>query len=392
MVRSIKSIRKGEAVTIAYCDLLQPRAMRQSELWSRYQFSCSCQRCSVEPLTYVDHALQEISAVKVELLDSTSFSNFGHDKVVRRINDYVDNVITEYLSIGSPESCCEKLQELLTLGFCDEQAEDGEGKQPVNLRLHPLHFLSLNAYTALASAYKVRSCDLLALSSEMDNNDENQRDASTMSRTSAAYSLFLAGATHHLFLSEPSLIASAANCWVVAGESLLTLARHISLWATTNFSKWGFPVGRRMCSNCSWVDKFNASRILGRPIEADFREFSCISNCIANMSQKTWSFLTHGCPYLKAFTDPFDFSWPKTIMTYSSDRDIGAHSIDRSCVRSKTKDVCFQSEPQHSNQERESIIGLGIHCLVYGGYLASIFYGHHSHLASQIQNILHDLD
>ncbi|CAK9313858.1 unnamed protein product [Citrullus colocynthis] len=288
---------------------------------------------------------KEISAVKVELLDSTSVSNFDHDKAVKRINDYVENAITEYLSIGSPESCCEKLQELVTLGFCDKQAEDEEGKQPVNLRLHPLHFLLLNAYTALASAYKVRSC-----------------------------------ATHHLFLSETSLIASAANCWVAAGESLLILARHSSLWATTNSSKWGFPVGKRMCSNCSWFDKFNASRILGRSIEADFREFSCISNCIANMSQKTWSF------------DPFDFNWSKTIMTYSSDQDIGAHNIDRSCACSKTKDVCFQSEPQHSNQERKSIIGLGIHCLFYGGYLASIFYGHHSHLSSQIQNILRDLD
>ncbi|XP_038886411.1 protein SET DOMAIN GROUP 41 [Benincasa hispida] len=393
MVRSIKSIRRGEAVTIAYCDLLQPKAMRQSELWSRYQFVCSCQRCSAKPLTYVDHALQELSASKVELHDSTSISNFDHDKAVRRIDDYVNSAITEYLSIGSPESCCEKLRNLLTLGFYDEQAEDGEQKQPVNLRLHPLHFLSLNVYTALASAYKVRSCDLLALSSEMDCDNEDQCNASTMCKASAAYSLFLAGATHHLFLSEPSLIVSASTCWVLAGESLLTLARHSLLWATTNTSKWGFPVGKRMCSTCSWVDKFNASRIHGQPIEADFREFSIgISNCIANMSRKSWSFLTHGCPYLKAFTDPFNFSWPKMIPMYSSDRDIRAHSIDRLCACSNSKDVCFQCEPQHSNQERESILGLGIHCLFYGGYLASICYGHHSHLASQIQNILYDLN
>ncbi|XP_011656459.1 protein SET DOMAIN GROUP 41 [Cucumis sativus] len=389
VVRSIKRIKKGEAVTIAYCDLLQPKARRQSELWSRYQFVCSCQRCSAVPLTYVDHALQEISSVKVELLDSTPISNFDHDTAVRRIDEYVDNAITEYLSTSSPESCCEKLQNLLTFGFHDEQVEDGEGKQHVSLRLHPLHFLLLNAYTALTSAYKVRSCDLVALSSEMDKDNGNRHNALTMGKTSAAYALFLAGATHRLFLFEPSLVASAANCWVVAGESLLILARHSSLWATTtNTSNWVFPLGKRMCYNCSWVDEFNASRIHGQPVQADFREFSIgISNCIASISQKCWSSLTHGCPYLKAFTGPFDFSWPKT-----NEQDICGRGIDHSCACSKTQDVCLECKPQDSNQERESISGLGIHCLYYGGYLASICYGHHSHLASQIQNILNDLN
>ena len=310
--------------------------------------------------------LQEISAVNVELLDSTSISNFDYDTAIARIDDYVNNAIAEYLSIGSSESCCEKLQNLLTLGFYDEQAEDGDGKQLLNLRLHPVHFLLLNAYTALASAYKVRSW----------NGDENQCNA-TMSKTSAAYSLFLAGATHHLFLSEPSLIASAANCWVVAGESLLILVKHSSLWGS-NTSKSSSPMGEITCLNCSWVDKFNTSRIHGRSIEADFREFSIgISNCIANISQKYWSFLAHECSYLKAFTDPFDFSWPKTITTCSNYRD-------RSCDCSKIQDV--------SDQDRQSIFELGIHCLFYGGYLASICYGHHSHLASQIQCILHDMN
>lgn len=335
--------------------------------------------------------LQEISAVKVEMfVDSTSISNFDHDDAVRRINDYVDSAIAQYLSIGSPESCCEKLENLLTLGFCYKQEEDEEGKQLVNLRLHPLNYLSLNAHTALASAYKVRSCDLLALNSKMDDDDEHQRNASTMSKTSAAYSLFLAGATHHLFLSEPSLIASAANCWVVAGESLLILARSSSLLATTNMSKWSFPVEKRMCSNCSWVDKFNESRIHHRSLKGDFREFSIgISNCIANIAQKSWSFLTHDCPYLKAFIDPFDFSWPKTTPAYSNKCNIRAHSIDRSCACSKAKEVVCQCELHvHSDQERQAIFDLGIHCLFYGGYLASICYGHHSHLASQIQNIL----
>lgn len=35
-----------------------PQAMRQSELWSRYRFICSCTRCSASPLTYVDQVLE----------------------------------------------------------------------------------------------------------------------------------------------------------------------------------------------------------------------------------------------------------------------------------------------------------------------------------------------
>lgn len=58
VVRSIKKIKKGEEVTVAYTDPLQPKAMRQSELWSKYRFICCCKRCSALPFSYVDHALQ----------------------------------------------------------------------------------------------------------------------------------------------------------------------------------------------------------------------------------------------------------------------------------------------------------------------------------------------
>lgn len=331
----------------------------------------------------------------MESVDSTSISNFDNDIAVRRIYDYVKDAITDYLSTDSPESCCEKLENLLNLGISDEQqVEDEEGKQLVNLSLHPLHYQSLNAYMAVASAYKLRSYDLLALSSKMNDNVKNQHDASTMSKTSAAYSLFLAGATHHLFLSEPSLIASAANCWIVAGESLLILARSSSLWAT-NISKWSFPVDKRMCSNFPGLDMFNLSRIHGRYLNANFSKFSIgISNCIEHITQKSWSFLTHGCLYLKAITDPFDFSWPKTSTTNLNSQDMRGHSvIDPSCAYSKAKDIVSQCEPQvYTEQERQSIFELGMHCLFYGGYLASICYGHHSHLASQIQTILDEMN
>ncbi|XP_077223277.1 protein SET DOMAIN GROUP 41-like [Tasmannia lanceolata] len=58
MIRSIKSIKKGEEVCVAYADLLQPKAIRQSELWEKYRFVCCCDRCNSSPPTYVDRILQ----------------------------------------------------------------------------------------------------------------------------------------------------------------------------------------------------------------------------------------------------------------------------------------------------------------------------------------------
>ena len=85
--------------------------------------------------------------------------------------------------------------------------------------LHPLHYLSLNAYPTLASTYKVRASDFWYAPSEVDLN---QFEAFDMSRASAAYSLLLAGATHHLFNSESSQIAFVANFWSSAGESVIS--------------------------------------------------------------------------------------------------------------------------------------------------------------------------
>ena len=143
---------------------------------------------------------------------------------IRRLTDYIDDTITQYLSFGDPKLCCEKLENLLTQGLLYKQLEGTQGrevKSQPTIKLHPLHYLCLNAYTTLASAYKVRSkWHLLGLYSEMD---EHLLEALDLSRTSAAYSLLLAGATHHLFCFESSIIATVANFWISAGDSLLTL-------------------------------------------------------------------------------------------------------------------------------------------------------------------------
>ncbi|XP_028119513.1 protein SET DOMAIN GROUP 41-like [Camellia sinensis] len=165
IVGSIKPINKGEDISVAYTDLLQPKVMRQLELWLKYRFSCSCQRCNAWPPSYVDHTLQEISVVNCNCANLSSDHRY---EAMTRLTDYVDDAITEYLTFGNPKSCCEKLENLLTYGLLDGQFESKEEKSKQQFWLHQLHHLSLSAYTTLASAYKTRASDLLAVDPKMD--------------------------------------------------------------------------------------------------------------------------------------------------------------------------------------------------------------------------------
>ncbi|KAK7283561.1 hypothetical protein RIF29_13151 [Crotalaria pallida] len=390
ILRSIKKIKKGEEVTVAYTDLLQPKAMRQSELWSKYRFVCCCKRCSGLPSTYVDHALQEISVSSHDLSGSCSNSNFSKDIADRRLTEYIDDAISEYLSAGDPESCCKKLEKVLIEGL-NEQLEGIEGKSNSKFMLHPLHHLSLNAYTVLASAYKVRASDFLYVHLEID---QNQSEAFDLSRTSAAYSLLLAGSTHHLFNSESSLIASVANFWIGAGESLLSLSRS-SGWkefvkldqVVSNLSS----VTNFKCSKCSLTDKFRACISNGKIRSADFENMSNeFLHCVSDITQNVWTFLVGRCPFLRSCKDPINFRWLMSAKN-SSTVDVGAH-LDKNVMcyshESENSIHIFEEEQVCADDARACIFQLGVHCLVYGGILAVICYGHHSHLACHVQNIL----
>ncbi|KAK6115661.1 hypothetical protein DH2020_007930 [Rehmannia glutinosa] len=171
--------------------------MRRAELWSKYRFSCSCKRCGAVPEAYVDNALQALSAANPE----------SSDYKIEKLMQSFDNAITDYLSSGDPISC---------------------SKSPQKLKLHPFHYLSLNTYTALSSAYKVHASDLSVLNSDIERQ---KLEAFKMYKTSAAYSLLLAGVAHHLFTFESSLVTTVANFWINAGESMLNLSRSF-FWAS----------------------------------------------------------------------------------------------------------------------------------------------------------------
>ncbi|XP_015886480.3 protein SET DOMAIN GROUP 41 isoform X2 [Ziziphus jujuba] len=380
IVRSIKRITKGEEVTVAYTDLLQPKAVRQSELWSRYRFICCCRRCSASPLTYVDRALEELSVASLDSLSSNI--SFDTDKATEKLTEYIEDAIADYLSSDDPVSCCKRLEHVLAQGLSDEQLECKEGNSQATYRLHPLHHLSLNAYTTLQSAYKTRTSDLLPLCPE---RDEHLVEAFNMSRSSVAYALMLAGATHHLFHFETSLIASVANFWISAGESLLTFARS-SVW--NEFVGWGLPVlnlssiTAHKCPKCLLVDKFRTIQLDSQVQYADFedtrRKFLV---CVTGFTHEVWSFLVNSCCYLRSFKDPIDFSWSANSK-FSSFLEIDA--------RSSSTDMhgCEVEEDSDSGKIRIYMFQLGMHCLLYGGYLASICFGGHSSLTCHVQNIV----
>ncbi|KAG8491033.1 hypothetical protein CXB51_014165 [Gossypium anomalum] len=372
MVRSIKRIKKGEEVCVSYTDLLQPKAMRQSYLWFNHQFTCSCSRCTVSPSTFVDHALEEILASNPSFSSAGLDLNLYRDEVNKKLSHYVDETITEFLSVGDPESCCKKLESVLEGGFHVEQLESEDGKSRLNCKFHPFNHIALNSYTTLASAYRIRSSDFLAFHSK---TDESQLKAFEMSRISAGYSLLLAGATHHLFCSESSLIVSAVNFWKQAGESLLTIAGS-SVW-----NLLGLPISelstvvKYKCSECSLMDIFGAKSILNQAERTNFGNISSdFLACVRSASPKFWRFLIHGCDYLEAFKDPFDFRWLAH-----------AHCVEEDVDFMKEDSNCEHHAEWYTNV-RTHIYKVGMHCLVYGVILAHICYGQNSHLTTHVLN------
>ncbi|KAL0391841.1 UNVERIFIED_CONTAM: protein SET DOMAIN GROUP 41 [Sesamum radiatum] len=355
-VRSIKAVNKGEEVTIAYTDLLQPKEMRQAELWLKYRFSCHCQRCIAVPKTYVDYALQALSATNSDSPKSTI-------NEIEKLKQSFDDAINDYLSLGNPKSCCMKLENLLSHGhLLDELLEPKEAKSPPILKMHPFHHLLLDAYTTLASAYKVQASDLLALTYEAGSQ---KLEAFNTYKTSAAYSLLLAGAVHHLFMFESALVASVANFWISAGESLLSLARS-SLWDSFLNPRLNYiEFSSFLTQKCNWCCLADTPAPNLMQLEEIKRQ---ISNCIANKTSQVWSMLASESSFLRLIQNPIDFSW---LASAETSTDLQLHvaepAVDKGCFPLKAG-TC-------NDQVGMNLILLAIHCLRYGRLLSTICFG-----------------
>ncbi|GAB4861108.1 hypothetical protein Ancab_036266 [Ancistrocladus abbreviatus] len=373
IVRSIKNIEKSEEVTITYTDLLQPTKMRQSELWLKYQFFCSCPRCNAVPQTYVDYCLQETFSPNLKNANNDVHGDDG----IGKLRDYFNSIVAEYMLVGNPVSCCQKIESMLMLGLADEQLARNKGSSAVDFRLSPLHHLALNAYTTLCSAFKVRAAHHVS---------SMQSEAFNMSKASTAYCMVLAGATHHLFLCEPSLIASAGIFWTSAGESLLCLARS-SFWnALVPNLSYG---SSHKCINCQLLDKFEAKFYCTQTQNAQFDEISSqFLNCVSIITPMVWSFLVQGCNYLKDIVNPINFNWLKAMRaSYVGDSCTQSCCNELFSSHTAQGNIIRYNEQGPASNERMSLFQLGVHCLLYGGYLSGICYGH-SHATWYINKLL----
>lgn len=370
IVRSIKEIKKGEEVTIAYTDLLRPKAIRQAELWSKYRFTCCCKRCSATPPTYADYALQGFAVGNADSPSSTSNDRFYNDERVKKLRNCLEDAIGEYLSSDNPVACCEKLEKLLTHVHLVGQLDVTEQESKMKSKMPLFNHLSLDAYTTLASAYKIRAYELLSLDPV---HDKHNVEAFKMSKRAAAYSLLLAGITNHLFLHETCLIASAANFWSNAGESLLSLAKN-SFWEA--ISELGSAVLDALyfqdhaCFQTAHIRRFLVSEDQKVEFEGISAQFvSCAAEDITN----SWSFLTCEGGFLEQIKD-LDIKCFWTKESFSGFRSNCAFNLS--------------SEKLHGNKLRLNLYHIGVHCLLQAALLSNICYGQDSEVVCNVINFL----
>ncbi|XP_059281229.1 protein SET DOMAIN GROUP 41-like [Lycium ferocissimum] len=265
-----------------------------------------------------------------------SGDNFYGDHVLEKLVDFLNDAIDDFLSFSNPKSCCEKLEVLLTQDHAHVVLKSNTENLRLLFRLYPLHHVSLHAYMTLASAYKVSESDLLALDSE---SDKHQTEAFSMIRKSAAYSLLLAGATHHLLESESSLIVPVSNFWTTAD---------------------------------------------GHDENPEFAEVtSKFLNCVTAITPKIWDFLVEDGGYLKVVEDPINFRWLGGSRM-SSFTHFATHATSPNADKTNSG---LEAQDYHS-EIRVNLFLLGIHCLIYGAFLSTICFGSHSPLMSKVESLL----
>lgn len=303
--------------------------------------------------------------------DSANCSIY-RDEAARRLSELMDDVISEYLSDSDPKSCCERLESLLTERVLDEDFAVKAGYKQKFL-LQPLHHLSLNAYITLASAYRIHSSQLVASQIQAVALVSKTLE---FGRISGAYSLLLAGAVHHLFRSESSLMASAATFWVTAGESLLSLSRNSawSIFSEKSQTARSLVTEPHAC-RCSLMKKVMVRPFWNPAVYADFENISGdFMGCIAVLTKMIWGFLARGSHYLQAVKDPVDFGWLGTVEIVN-EYNFGAHLDDTGLDFYCERDQTYKLHASYDQERRPLLFQLGVHCLMYGGLLWSICYG-----------------
>lgn len=355
VVRCTKPIIKGDEVCITYIDLLQTKEARHSDLWLKYKFICSCNRCIASPEPYVDLILN------CDARDLNKPEDAVAAPTVEDLDDDLQQAISEYSLGDDAKACCDMIESMLSENLMrDLQKGELRGRKHI---LHPLHHLCFTAYMTLASAYRFRALSLKTGSLHGEKSDDLIR----MAKAAAAYSLVLAGATNHLFLSECSFMMPLSHFLIGAGQSLFFLVQSMKgeMRQYLSAAKFTFPSCPESSAKHDLV-KYN-----------EFRS-TCegFGKQMLSLSFHCWSFLVQGLPCLEKIKNPIDFSWLGT-------------SIHQPLLPEENYANLSAHDPtSFTKEQKECIFSLAICCVTYCKYLTSICYGPQHYLADLAKDIL----
>lgn len=357
VVRCIKPINKADEVCITYIDLLQTREARHSDLWSKYKFICSCERCTASPESYVDFILN------CDFRNLNSPENAVISRASEDFDDILQQAISEYSLGDDPKACCVMIESLLSENLMGDlqQVELSRSRHI----LHPLHHICLRAYMTLSSAYRFR-----ALESNTDGfKGENGAVSFKMAKAAVAYSFLLAGATHHLFLSERSFMTPLAHFLLSTGRSILDFAECVKGERRKNVSRAKFSF-----TSCS-ASPGTRDSMQYHQFRSTCEEFG---KHMLSLSLQCWPFFAQNSPCLEKIKNPIDFRWLGTAI-FQSLHLSEVDSANLSC----TDGVAIFTEEQ-----KGCILNLAICCITFCKYLANICYGPQHYLANHAKDLL----
>lgn len=262
------------------------------------------------------------------------------------LSDAVQEAIEEYTLSDNPKLCCDKLEIILFQNSLSNSLHASE--LPADgFSLHPCNHLSLMAYMTLASAYR--------LISQISENEQSFK----FSRVSVAYSTLQCFSAYHLFLCEPSLVASTSHFLLSAGEAMLNLFGNQSLEHSITYNSQLHVSGDSL------------SRVEFQAITRQFVD------CVSELLLQCWPFLVQNFLYLENIKSPMDFNWAGF---WNNQHRVSVSK--KQCVACELKSEKFDEE------QKKYLYTLAVHCLIHGRYLANICYGPNCHLIEKSKTLL----
>uniref|UniRef100_A0A0E0P955 SET domain-containing protein n=1 Tax=Oryza rufipogon TaxID=4529 RepID=A0A0E0P955_ORYRU len=233
------------------------------------------------------------------------------------------------------------------IGLVKVQGLRQEELSPRKYILHPLHHISVSSFMILASAYR---CS--AFKSSTDNlHGENCDFIFRMTKAAAAYSIVLAGATHHLFLSECSFVTLLSHFLLSTGQSILDFAECIKGETRKNMPEAIFSF-----ASCS-TNSAKHDSVRYNQFRSTCEKFG---KPLLSLSLQCWPFLAQGLPCLEKIKNPIDFSWlgPAIFQAFQL-----------------SEEDSFNLSGKHApatliEQQKECILSLAVCCITYSKYLA----------------------